>query len=95
MTENKGLLSGGYASVVRNKRYIFWFWLLNLTLAEFGVAAFRHQAAPILDNSLYSGGLVRGFDGTWPAPTWPRISARTFVAATAWCTLLALAGSPT
>jgi hypothetical protein len=62
MSENKGLLSGGYARVVRNKRYIFWFWLLNLMLAEFGLAAFRHQAAPILDTSLYSSGLVRGFD---------------------------------
>ena len=62
MSEKKGLLSGGYEKVVRNKRYIFWFWLLNLTLAEFGVAAFRHQAGAILDNSLYSGGLVHGFD---------------------------------
>jgi|SRR5579863_911218 len=62
MSEKKGLLSGGYEKVVRNKRYIFWFWLLNLTLAEFGVAAFRNQAHAILDNSLYSGGLVHGFD---------------------------------
>lgn len=62
MSEKKGLLSGGYEKVVRNKRYIFWFWLLNLTLAEFGVAAFRNQAHAVLDNSLYSGGLVRGFD---------------------------------
>ncbi|MGA9979665.1 MAG: hypothetical protein WBQ08_13665 [Candidatus Sulfotelmatobacter sp.] len=62
MNDNKGLLSGGYEKVVRNKRYIFWFWLLNLTLAEFGVAAFRNQAHAILDNSLYSGGLVHGFD---------------------------------
>jgi hypothetical protein len=62
MSEKKGLLSGGYEKVVRNKRYIFWFWLLNLTLAEFGVAAFRNQAHGVLDNSLYSGGLVHGFD---------------------------------
>jgi hypothetical protein len=62
MSENKGLLSGGYEKVVRNKRYIFWFWLLNLTLAEFGVAAFRNQAHAVLDDSLYSGRLVRGFD---------------------------------
>jgi hypothetical protein len=62
MIEKKGLLSGGYEKVVRNKRYIFWFWLLNLTLAEFGVAAFRNQAHAILDDSLYSGGLVRGFN---------------------------------
>jgi hypothetical protein len=62
MNENKGLLSGGYEKVVRNKRYIFWFWLLNLTLAEFGVAAFRNQAGEVLDHSLYAGGLVHGFD---------------------------------
>jgi len=62
MSEKKGLLSGGYEKVVRNKRYIFWIWLLNLTLAEFGVAAFRNQAHAVLDKSLYSGGLVRGFD---------------------------------
>lgn len=62
MIEKKGLLSGGYEKVVRNKRYIFWFWLLNLTLAEFGVAAFRNQAHAVLDDSLYSGGLVRGFN---------------------------------
>jgi hypothetical protein len=62
MNENKGLLSSGAGKVGRNKRYIFWFWLLNLTLAEFGVAAFRNQAHAVLDNSLYSGGLVHGFD---------------------------------
>jgi hypothetical protein len=86
MSENKGLLSGGYEKVVRNKRYIFWFWLLNLTLAEFGVAAFRNQAHAVLDNSLYSGGLVHGFDlgvfgemlarpefGPTAASTWPSV----------------------
>lgn len=62
MSEHKGLLSGGYEKVVRNKRYIFWFWLLNLTLAAFGVAAFFNQAGEVLDNSLYSGGLVHRFD---------------------------------
>ncbi len=48
--------------VMRNKRYIFWFWLLNLTLAEFGTAAFRKSAHAIMDHSLYSRGLVHGFD---------------------------------
>jgi hypothetical protein len=62
MNEKQGLLSGGYAKVVRNKRYIFWFWLLNLTLAVFGTAAFRNQAHAVLDNSLYARGLVHGFD---------------------------------
>jgi hypothetical protein len=36
--------------------------LLNLTLAELGVAAFRTSAHAILDHSLYAGRLVHGFD---------------------------------
>jgi len=59
---NQGLLSSGLSMVMRNKRYIFWFWLLNLTLAEFGTAAFRRAAHAIMDHSLYSGGLIHGFD---------------------------------
>jgi hypothetical protein len=62
MNENKGLLSSGLGMVGRNKRYIFWFWALNLTLAEFGAAAFRQSAHPILDHSLFSDHLVHGFD---------------------------------
>jgi hypothetical protein len=86
MSENKGLLSGGYEKVVRNKRYIFWFWLLNLTLAVFGTAAFFNQAGEVLDNSLYARGLVHGFDlgvfgemlarpefGPTAASTWPSV----------------------
>jgi len=48
--------------VMRNKRYLFWFWLLNLTLAEFATAAFRGSAHAILDHSLYADRLVHGFD---------------------------------
>jgi len=62
MSENKSLLSGGLGMVMRNKRYIFWFWLLNLTLAEFGSAAFRKSAHAILDHSAYADRLVHGFD---------------------------------
>src|SRR5579863_5973981 len=61
-TDNHGALTNGAVMVGRNKRYIFWFWLLNLTLAVFGAAAFFNQAGGVLDNSLYAGGLVRGFD---------------------------------
>jgi hypothetical protein len=60
--KKRGLLSGGLGMVMSNKRYVFWFWLLNLTLAWFGVAAFREQASEVLDYSPYSGGLVHGFD---------------------------------
>jgi len=62
MSENKGLLSGGWSMVGRNKRYIFWFWFLNLMLAEFGTAAFRRSAHAILDHSLIGDRLVHGFD---------------------------------
>ena len=62
MTENRGLLSGGWSMVTHNKRYIFWFWLLNITLAEFGVSSFRSQAHAILDHNTYSSRLLSGFD---------------------------------
>jgi hypothetical protein len=61
MGENQGLLSGGWSMVGRNKRYIAWFYLLNLTLAEYGTSAFRSQAHGILDHSLQSERLVHGF----------------------------------
>jgi hypothetical protein len=56
------LLSSGLEKVSLNKRYIFWFWLLNLTLAEFGTAGFRRAAHAILDRTLYAERLVKGFD---------------------------------
>lgn len=62
MTENRGLLGSGWSMVTHNKRYIFWFWLLNVTLAEFGVSSFRSQAHAILDHSVYSNRLLSGFD---------------------------------
>jgi hypothetical protein len=62
MNSNKGLLSSGLGMVMRNKRYIFWFWLLNLTLAEFGTAAFRRSAHAILDHSFLADRLMHSFD---------------------------------
>lgn len=62
MSDKKGLLSSGLKMVGRNKRYIFWFWLLNLTLAEFGAAGFRKSAHAILDHSLAADRLLHGFD---------------------------------
>jgi len=62
MIEQRGLLSSGLAKVMRNKRYVLWFWLLNLTLAEFGTAAFRRSAHAVLDHSMLADRLVHGFD---------------------------------
>jgi len=59
---NKSLLTTGLGKVAHNKRYIVWFWLLNLTLAEFGTAAFRRSAHAILDNTLLAQRLVKEFD---------------------------------
>jgi hypothetical protein len=62
MAANQSLLSSGLGMVGRNKRYIGWFYLLNLTLAEFGVSALRNQLHGILDHSLYSDRMLHGFD---------------------------------
>ena len=62
MNQNQGLLSSGLSMLLRNKRYIFWFWLLNLTLAEFGTAAFRRGAHAIMDHSLYAGRVLPSLD---------------------------------
>ena len=62
MVEQQGLLSGGWDRVTRNKRYIVWFYVLNLALAWLGAAAFSNQLHDYLDHSLLSRSLVHGFD---------------------------------
>jgi len=62
MNENKGLLSGGWDRVMRNKRYIVWFYLLNVALAWLGTGAFENQVHEALDHSLYSDRLLHSFD---------------------------------
>jgi hypothetical protein len=63
MAEHKSLVSGGWARVAHNKRYIVWLYILNLTLAVLGgAAAFSNQAHDYLDRSLHADGLVRGMD---------------------------------
>jgi len=52
MNENESLLSSGWGRVTRNKRYIFWFYVLNVLLAWFGAGAFNNQVHQILDHSL-------------------------------------------
>jgi hypothetical protein len=62
MSDKKSLLSSGWGMVGRNKRYIFWFWLLNLALAWFGTTAFSESAHAILDHSMAGDRLLHGFD---------------------------------
>ena len=56
----RNLISSGLRTVLTNKRYILWFWLLNLFLAILGTSAFRESSHKILDHSLYSEGLTQG-----------------------------------
>jgi hypothetical protein len=60
--EKTSLLVSGARIAGRSKRYVIWFYLLNLALAVFGAAAFSEQAHAILDHSLYSDRLLHGFD---------------------------------
>lgn len=62
MEQKQSILSAGAAMVGRNKRYVIWFWLLNLALGWMGGTAFNLRAHALLDHSLYAGGLVHGFD---------------------------------
>src|ERR1700688_806099 len=61
MIENKGLLGSGLGKVLHNQRYIVWFYVLNILLGLGGTVGFVNQAGPILDHSLQSGRLLRGF----------------------------------
>lgn len=62
MAENGSLLGSGAAMVARNKRYIFWFYVLNLLLGGLGTVAFFVQSGTMLGQSMYSSRLVQGFD---------------------------------
>lgn len=62
MSAKRRLLSDALARVGHNKRYILWFYLLNVALAWFGAGAFGNQVHEILDHSLQGGRLVHGFD---------------------------------
>jgi hypothetical protein len=62
MEEHKGLLGSAWGRVAHNKRYILWFYVLNLVLALLGAAAFSNQAHEYLDHSLLSQRLVHGMD---------------------------------
>jgi hypothetical protein len=84
--KKRSLLRSGLSMVADNKRYIFWFWLLNVVLAWMGATMFRDSAHAILDHSLYAGGLVRGFDVSvlielFMRPEFPSLSALSLTSA--------------
>ena len=58
------LLMMGAHIASRNKRYVVWFYLLNLVFAWWGASAFSLAAHSILDHSLYAGRILHGMDVT-------------------------------
>jgi hypothetical protein len=62
VNENTSLVSAGAEIARRNKRYVIWFYLLNLAFAHFGASAFSDAAHGVLDNSLYADKLLHGFN---------------------------------
>lgn len=60
--EHKNLISSATRIARRNKRYVVWFFLLNLALAFIGAISFSASAHSILDHSLYSDRLLHGFN---------------------------------
>ena len=62
MSSSRGIVNDALSRVGHNKRYIFWFHVLNVALAWLGADAFGNQAHEILDHSLRGGRLVHGFD---------------------------------
>jgi len=62
MSENTNLVSAGAEIAGRNKRYVVWFYLLNLVFAHFGASAFSDAAHNILDHSLNADKLLHGFN---------------------------------
>ncbi len=62
MNHNQSLLSAGLSKARHNKRYIFWFYVLNAIMAWFGAGAFNNQVHAILDHSLRAGRLLHGLD---------------------------------
>src|SRR6202035_6072376 len=61
MNKDEGLLRSGLGMVLRNKRYIVWFYVLNIFLGLFGTVVFVNQVGSILDHSLQSDRLLHGF----------------------------------
>jgi hypothetical protein len=62
MSERRNLVSAAASIARRNKRYVIWFYLLNLVCAWFGASAFSRAAHGVLDHSLYADKVLHRFD---------------------------------
>ena len=62
MNQKNNLLSASAEIVRGNKRYIVWFYLLNILFAWCGAGAFSASAHNMMDHSLYSDKVLHGLD---------------------------------
>jgi hypothetical protein len=62
MSHNRNLISASADILRHHKRYVVWFYLLNLVCAWWGAGAFSASAHNILDHSLYADKLLHGMD---------------------------------
>ena len=62
MNAKINLITAGARIAGRHKRYIVWFYLMNLVLGLAAASGFRVHAHAVLDHSLDSDKLLHGFD---------------------------------
>lgn len=62
MNEKRNLLAASADILCRHKRYIVWFYLLNLLFAWWGASAFSASAHSMMDHSLYADKVLHGMD---------------------------------
>jgi hypothetical protein len=62
MNENRNLISTSVGILRTHKRYVVWFYLLNLLFAWWGAGAFSASAHEMMDHSLYADKLLHGMD---------------------------------
>lgn len=62
MNGRKNLISASAEILGLHKRYVVWFYLLNLLFAWWGAGAFSASAHAMMDHSLYADKLLHGMD---------------------------------
>jgi len=62
MNRKRNLISSGAEIAGRNRRYVVWFYILNLLFAWWGASGFSTKAHGVLDHSLYADKMLHGFD---------------------------------
>ena len=58
----RNLISAGGNNAGRNKRYVVWFYILNLACGWIGAIAASRSIHALTDHSLYASRLLRSFD---------------------------------